>query len=745
MSFWRGIEHSIKHTFAPIGNPKTYDQITQPIEKLPGQIKHTFNPISNPKTWDPITQPIKSLPGEINNKILSPTERLANQTVDKLKTIAISTAGEVKATAIRDAMTAAKISGQALDGIEAGSKLAISYLEKGVEEVELYGEIVVEWLDEHACEIGISVALGTVFAAMFDAPDPETVVEDTAATAPLTAVAADFLATGEKVGLRAACDTTANAFVDIIWIAPAVRNAIGNDNKELLTLSIAGTLETTIEVSAGAYLVPVAAATLVAGIVAVAVSSLACEHTVPKGTPARAAPPKPPTVIPPKDWNPTGFESTAPKGANQVWISGQGNSEWSNSKVIAGDFQGSRKTDIAVFYDYGKAQTGLWLLSKGSNFQPTRPWVTSPGYWDCSKSVEVLAGDYSGSGKTDLAVFYDYGNSVTGLWLFKSDSHFQPIRAWISFPGKWGWIQSNKAISGNFRGTGKADIAVFYDYGNVLGQTGLWLFASDSNFQPTMVWDSGPRNWDWSQSKAISGDFKGSGKTDIAVFYNYGNSQTRLWLFASEHNFQPYLLWDSGPGNFDSSKIVKVISGDFKGTGKTDIAVFYDHGENKQGLWLFTSESNFQPTQVWETSGWAVPQGVITGDFNGSGKTDIAAFFCYGKNAYGLVVFSSNSNFQPTGVWQSGVGELDWSRVVKVITGNFTDPEKTDIALLYDYPNTETGLWILPTQKEPEHEMPRNSIPVSGRRIHATVPIRKVVRSGCLNCAPLCNLHQFVP
>jgi hypothetical protein len=26
-----------------------------------------------------------------------------------------------------------------------------------------------------------------------------------------------------------------------------------------------------------------------------------------------------------------------------------------------------------------------------------------------------------------------------------------------------------------------------------------------------------------------------------------------------------------------------------------------------------------------------------------------------------------------------------------------------------------------------------------------TVPIRKVVRSGCLNCAPLCSLHQFEP
>jgi hypothetical protein len=27
----------------------------------------------------------------------------------------------------------------------------------------------------------------------------------------------------------------------------------------------------------------------------------------------------------------------------------------------------------------------------------------------------------------------------------------------------------------------------------------------------------------------------------------------------------------------------------------------------------------------------------------------------------------------------------------------------------------------------------------------STVPIRKVVRSGCLNCTPLSSLHQFVP
>jgi hypothetical protein len=771
-------------------------------------------------------------------------ESLAEQTINQLKTIAISTAGEIQATAIRDAMAAAKISEQALNGIEAGSRLAISYLEEGAEEIVLIGEEVIEWVEEHACVIGIGAALGTVFALIVDAPDPETIAEDAALTAPLTAAVAAFLATGEKAGgefaLGSVCDTTATLFVDFIWAA--VSQWIGSENKELLIHAIAGSLEDSIEAASATYMVPVVAATVVAGIVTSVTTSFVCEHkvpsgtTVPKGNQPRPVPPTHPSpkpIIPPitrktpvdrpghVDVNrpdhvdvhdhvdtprhvdththptdhidthvkfpfgnpihddtaipgvhhdaslphddissphddtslphddtslphddtparrlPTGgkptmpisfgpinfhpiiVESTAPKGVHQVWISGKGNSEWSNSKVITGDLQGSGTTDIAILYDYGKSQAGLWLFSNGSNFQPSRPWVTSPGNWDCTKSVEVLAGNFTGSGKTDLAVFYNYSNTFTGLWLFKSDNHFQPIRAWCSFPGKWPWIQSNTALSGNFRGSGNTDIAVFYDYGKELLQTGLWLFGSESNFQPRMVWDSGPRNWDWSQSKAIACDFKGSGKTEIAVFYNYGGSHTRLWLFDSEHNFEPYCLWDSGPGNFSWSNIVKVIAGDFTGSGKTDIAVFYDQGDNQQSLWLISSEYNFKPHQVWEATGWARPVGVISGDFSGSGKTDIAAFFNYGNDAMWLWKFSSDSNFNATSVWQSGIGELDWSRVIKVVTGNFTDPEKTDIALLYYYPNSETGLWILPTQKAPSQEIFRDSIPVPGRRIH---------------------------
>jgi Trypsin-like peptidase domain len=125
---------------------------------------------------------------------------------------------------------------------------------------------------------------------------------------------------------------------------------------------------------------------------------------------------------------------------------------------------------------------------------------------DCTRTTEFsgLISNLDDTGKTDIAVLYDYPNSETGLWLFTSDSNFQPNQVWSSGQGNWEWSRS-KVITGDFQGSGKTDIAVLYDYPN--SETGLWLFTSDSNFQPNQVWSSGQGNWEWSRSKVITGDY----------------------------------------------------------------------------------------------------------------------------------------------------------------------------------------------------------------------------------------------
>ena len=281
-----------------------------------------------------------------------------------------------------------------------------------------------------------------------------------------------------------------------------------------------------------------------------------------------------------------------------------------------------------------------------------------------------MRGDFNGDGKTDVAAFYDYGNNQTKLLVFLSNGTAFPTWQvwWDSGPGNWGW-SNTKPVVGDFNGDGKTDVAAFYDYGN--NQTKLLVFLSNGTAFPTwqVWWDSGPGNWGWSNTKPVVGDFNGDGKTDVAAFYDYGNNQTKLLVFLSNGTAFPtwQVWWDSGPGNWGWSN-TKPVVGDFNGDGKTDVAAFYDYGNNQTKLLVFLFNGTAFPTwQVWWDSGpgnwgWSNTKPVV-GDFNGDGKTDVAAFYDYGNNQTKLLVFLSNGTAFPTWQvwWDSGPGNWGWS------------------------------------------------------------------------------------
>jgi hypothetical protein len=125
-----------------------------------------------------------------------------------------------------------------------------------------------------------------VFAALLYRPEPSSQATTTAATAPLSATAILYLSAKETVGAAAlgtACDLTAKAFVELIWMSKDIQKAIGNKNKQILTDAIAFTLAKSIDKAAGAMIVPQSCAAVVAGIVTTLVAQLACEQTLPSG------------------------------------------------------------------------------------------------------------------------------------------------------------------------------------------------------------------------------------------------------------------------------------------------------------------------------------------------------------------------------------------------------------------------------------------------------------------------------
>jgi hypothetical protein len=214
------------------------------------------------------------------------TAKVATDTVNTINKTVVSAAGQAKVAATKSAMSTAKVADAAMNDIEAGSKLAVKGLEQGVSKVAEAGELIAAWAEANYCQIGVSVALGTIFAALLYRPEPSSVATTTAATAPLSATAILYISAKETVGavaLGTACDLTAKAFVELIWIAPDVQKAIGKKNKQILTDSIAFTLSKSIDAAAGAMIVPQSCAAVVAGIVTTLVAQIACEGTLPSG------------------------------------------------------------------------------------------------------------------------------------------------------------------------------------------------------------------------------------------------------------------------------------------------------------------------------------------------------------------------------------------------------------------------------------------------------------------------------
>jgi hypothetical protein len=212
--------------------------------------------------------------------------KFAEDTANTIAKETVSAADQVKVTATKSAMITANVSSAAMSDIEAGSKLAIQGLAQGVVAVEDAGELIAEWAEANYCEIGVSIALGTIFAALLYRPEPSSIATTTAATAPLSATAILYLAAADTVGAAAlgtACNLTAQAFVGLIWISEDVRKAIGSKNKQILTDAIAFTLSKSMNAAAGAMIIPQSCAAVVAGIVTTLVAQLACEQTIPTG------------------------------------------------------------------------------------------------------------------------------------------------------------------------------------------------------------------------------------------------------------------------------------------------------------------------------------------------------------------------------------------------------------------------------------------------------------------------------
>jgi hypothetical protein len=191
-------------------------------------------------------------------------------------------------------------------------------------------------------------------------------------------------------------------------------------------------------------------------------------------------------------------------------------------------------------------------------------------------------------------------------------------------------------------------------------QLSTYNLQAQVNFSPTVNISVGTL-----PTSVTSDDFNGDGKADLAV----GNLQSR----------NVSVLLGNGTGGFGSAKNFStgnsctpysLISKDFNGDSKTDLAIANSYAATF--VLLFGDGTGNFNSMVTETLGGS-SQSIISDDFNGDSKADIAVTdnsnhvsIHLGDGAGG---FSTNTNY--------AVGKSDGS----VISGDFNGDGKADLAV----------------------------------------------------------------
>lgn len=242
---------------------------------------------------------------------------------------------------------------------------------------------------------------------------------------------------------------------------------------------------------------------------------------------------------------------------------------------MRGDFDGDRRTDLAVF----RPSSRIWYVLNSSN------GVFSGARFGLDGDV-LLPGDFNYDLKTDHSV----NRPSENYWYISP----QPPSGGGTF-GQAGDIR----LAEDFDGDGYADQMAFRSNGD-------WIIRYSS--QPITSTSTADLviNWGLGSDIPVPADYDGDGRADLAVFRP---SDGYWYILRSSDGGVTYVRFGLGTD--------KRVQGDYDGDGKTDVAVYRD------GVWYISRSSDSGVTiMYWGTAG-DIP---TPGDYDGDAKIDIAVF-----------------------------------------------------------------------------------------------------------------------
>ncbi len=249
--------------------------------------------------------------------------------------------------------------------------------------------------------------------------------------------------------------------------------------------------------------------------------------------------------------------------------------------VANGDFNGDGRSDVAFLRDYGNGHVSLMTMTADANGDggfaaPVVRWDAP--YWGTGTRF-VTAGDFNGDGKADIALFFDYGGGHVALFTLPASGSggFGALSTRWNAP-YWG-TGTRFLTAGDFNGDGRSDLGLFfaYDTSHVALFTLTANGGGDGGFGTvTGIWDA--PYWGSGTEQVTAGDLSGDGKAEIAMFYRYSGSSVAVFTMGADGNSAgPSAFW-SDPAWGTGTRFM--ASGTYLGSGNggAGISLFYDYG-----------------------------------------------------------------------------------------------------------------------------------------------------------------------
>ena len=118
-----------------------------------------------------------------------------------------------------------------------------------------------------------------------------------------------------------------------------------------------------------------------------------------------------------------------------------------NTKWVAGDFDGDGLTDIASATASGTSTVFSIFRSTGTAFVPIYQGPPDGGWGD---SVKMVAGDFDGDGKCDIAAVWNNGGLNALVVRRSTGTSFLPGESWMGSDFYGNWADSTVWVAGKF-------------------------------------------------------------------------------------------------------------------------------------------------------------------------------------------------------------------------------------------------------------------------------------------------------